>query len=81
METAVWVDDWTKGNYDIGINGNPATVNTPAEYWKKWYGTGSSGNWNKGASNPQFDALVDQISTETDPQKLTRPDPAGHHGC
>ena len=46
-------------------------MNTPAEYWKKWYGTGSSGNWNKGASNPQFDALVDQLRTETDPQKLT----------
>jgi len=70
VETAVWVDDWTKGNYDIGINGNPATVNTPAEYWKKWYGTGSSGNWNRGASNPQFDALVEKIRAESDPEQL-----------
>jgi len=70
VETAVWSDDGTTGNYDLGINGSPATLNTPAEYWKKWYGTGSSGNWSKGASNPSFDALVDQLSTETDPQKL-----------
>ena len=61
VETAVWSDDQTKGNYDIGINGSPATVNTPAEYWGKWYGTGSSGNWNRDASNPQFDALVEQL--------------------
>jgi len=71
VETALWVDDWTKGNYDIGINGNPATVNTPAEYWKKWYGTGSSGNWNRGASNPQFDALVEKIRAEADPEQLS----------
>ena len=70
VETAIWVDDWTKGHYDIGINGNPATLNTPAEYWKKWYGTDSSGNWNKGASNPAFDALVENMAMETDPQKL-----------
>ena len=70
VETAVWVDDWTKGSYDIGINGNPATVNTPAEYWKKWYGTGSSGNWNRGASNPQFDALVEKIRAASDPEQL-----------
>jgi len=70
VETAVWSDDQTKGNYDIGINGSPATVNTPAEYWGKWYGTGSSGNWNRDASNPQFDALVEQLKMETDPQKL-----------
>jgi len=69
VETAVWVDDWTKGSYDIGINGNPATVNTPAEYWKKWYGTGSSGNWNRGASNAQFDALVEKIRAESDPEQ------------
>ncbi len=70
VETAVWVEDWTKGNYDIGLNGNPATLDTPAEYWKKWYSTGSSGNWNKGASNPQLDALIDQLALESDPQKL-----------
>jgi peptide/nickel transport system substrate-binding protein len=70
VETAIWVDDWTKGNYDIGINGNPATLNTPAEYWQKWYGTGSTGNWNKGASNPELDVLVGKLATETDPQKL-----------
>jgi ABC-type transport system substrate-binding protein len=69
VETAVWVEDQVRGNYDIGINGNPATLDHPAEYWKKWFGTGSS-NWNKGASNPEFDAVLDKIIAESDPQKL-----------
>jgi len=69
VETAVWVEDQARGNYAIAINGNPATLDHPAEYWKKWFGTGTS-NWNKGASNPEFDALLDKMIAESDPQKL-----------
>jgi peptide/nickel transport system substrate-binding protein len=69
VETAVWVEDQSKGNYDIGINGNPATLSHPADYWQKWFGTGTS-NWNKGASNPELDALLEKMVAENDPQKL-----------
>ena len=69
VETAVWVEDQSKGNYDIGFNGNPPTLSHPADYWKKWFGTGTA-NWNKGASNPELDALLEKMIAENDPQKL-----------
>jgi ABC-type transport system substrate-binding protein len=41
-----------------------------ADYWKKWFKTGSGGNWNRGASHPEFDALQQQLAVESDPVKI-----------
>jgi len=70
VHTSVWQEDQAKGNYTIGINGNPATLPVAADYWKKWFKTGSGGNWNRGASHPEFDALLQQLAGESDPVKV-----------
>jgi len=69
VEFALWVQDQEKGNYDIGLNSINATLDHPAEYWKRWFGPGPF-TWNKGASNPEFDALLGKMLAESDPQKV-----------
>jgi ABC-type transport system substrate-binding protein len=65
----VWHEDQTRGNYDLGVNAVGAPLALAPVYWGTWFTTGSSGNWNRGASNPEFDALVAELVEESDPQK------------
>jgi peptide/nickel transport system substrate-binding protein len=66
---SVWVEDQARGNYDQGVNATLAPLASTPLYWLQWFTTGGSGNWNRGASNPEFDALVKQLVGESDPQK------------
>jgi len=69
VASGVWIEDQAKGNYDVGVNGQGPLLALIPIYWGQWFGTGSSGNWNRGASNPEFDAIVAELAGESDPQK------------
>ena len=67
VHTSVWQEDRDLGNYDLAVNGTPTPLASTPAYWSAWFGTGGGGNWNRGASNPEFDALVAELIGETNP--------------
>ncbi len=69
VHTSVWQEDRDQGNYDLAVNGTPTPLASTPAYWGSWYGTGSGSNWNRGSSNPEFDALVDELIETTDPAR------------
>ncbi|MDA0262687.1 MAG: ABC transporter substrate-binding protein [Chloroflexi bacterium] len=69
VHTSVWQEDQARGNYDLAINGNPTTLAEVAPYFSSYFTTGAGGNWSRGSSHPEFDALVDNLFNEPDPAK------------
>lgn len=69
VHTSVWQEDRDQGNYDLAVNGTPTPLAATPAYWSSWFTTGSGGNWNRGATNPDFDALVAELIGETDPAR------------
>jgi peptide/nickel transport system substrate-binding protein len=65
---SVWFDDTASGHFDLAIGAIVSTLLDPSDYFNAWYRTGGPQNysfWN----NEKFNALVDQIDREVDPQK------------
>ena len=69
VHTSVWQEDRDQGNYDLAVNGAPTPLASTPAYWGSWFYTGSGSNWNRGSSNPEFDALVDELIGTTDPAR------------
>ena len=69
VHTSVWQEDRDQGNYDLAVNGTPTPLAATAAYWSAWFSAGSGGNWNRGSSNPEFDALVAELIGETNPAR------------
>lgn len=69
VHTSVWQEDRDQGNYDLAVNGTPTPLASTPAYWSSWFTTGSGGNWNRGSSNPEFDALVAELIGETNPAR------------
>ena len=69
VHTSVWQEDRDQGNYDLAVNGTPTPLASTPAYWGSWYGTGSGSNWNRGSSNPEFDALVAELIEESNPAR------------
>ena len=67
VHTSVWQEDRDQGNYDLAVNGTPTPLASTPAYWGSWFTTGSGSNWNRGSSNPEFDALVAELIGATDP--------------
>ncbi|MGE5268622.1 MAG: ABC transporter substrate-binding protein [Thiohalocapsa sp.] len=65
---SVWFDDTASGHFDLAIGAIVSTLLDPSDYFNAWYRTGGPQNysfWN----NEKFNALVDQIDREVDPEK------------
>jgi peptide/nickel transport system substrate-binding protein len=65
---SVWFDDTANGHFDLAIGAIVSTLLDPSDYFNAWYRTGGPQNygfWH----NEKFDALVDQIDREVDPEK------------
>jgi len=65
---SVWFDDTASGHFDLAIGAIVSTLLDPSDYFNAWYRSGGPQNysfWN----NDKFNALVDQIDREVDPQK------------
>ena len=67
VHTSVWQEDRDQGNYDLAVNGTPTPLASTPAYWGSWFSAGSGGNWNRGSSNAEFDALVDELIGTTNP--------------
>jgi peptide/nickel transport system substrate-binding protein len=65
---SVWFDDTASGHFDLAIGAIVSTLLDPSDYFNAWYRTGGPQNygfWNQ----EKFNALVDQIDREVDPEK------------
>jgi peptide/nickel transport system substrate-binding protein len=68
METSRAYATWTDGGFDIGIHSFWVAGLDPDVILYEQFYTGSDRNYNR-YSNPEFDALVDAMSREIDPQR------------
>ena len=67
VHTSVWQEDRDLGNYDLAVNGTPTPLASTPAYWSAWFTTGSGSNWNRGSTNPEFDAIISELIGTTDP--------------
>ncbi len=65
---SVWFDDTANGHYDLAIGAIVSTLLDPSDYFNAWYRTGGPQNYSFW-DNAKFNALVDQIDREIDPDK------------
>jgi peptide/nickel transport system substrate-binding protein len=65
---SVWFDDTANGHFDLAIGAIVSTLLDPSDYFNAWYRTGGPQNYGFW-DNKEFNALVDQIDREVDPQK------------
>jgi ABC-type transport system substrate-binding protein len=65
---SVWFDDAASGHFDLAVGAVVSTLLDPSDYFNAWYRTGGPQNYSFW-SNPNFNALVDQIDSEFDPAK------------
>ena len=69
VHTSVWQEDRDQGNFDLAVNGTPTPLASTPAYWSAWFTTGSGSNWNRGSTNPEFDAVVSELIGTTDPAR------------
>jgi len=65
---SVWFDDIASGNYDLAIGAIVSTLLDPSDYFNAWYAKGGPQNYSMW-ENPPFQAILEQIDQEVDPQK------------
>ena len=65
---SIWFDDIANGHFDLAIGAVVSTLLDPSDYFNAWYRSGGPQNYSFW-SNPQFDALADQIDREIDQPK------------
>ncbi|MFC1935510.1 ABC transporter substrate-binding protein [Chloroflexota bacterium] len=64
-ETSVWYDEVALKDFDISMGASLGTIEDPSDYWNQFFRTGAGQNYS-GYSNPDFDAVMDQIDQELD---------------
>jgi peptide/nickel transport system substrate-binding protein len=65
---SVWFEDSANGNFDLSIGVIVSTLLDPSDYFNTWYRSGGPQNYSFW-HNEKFDALVDRIDREIDPQQ------------
>ena len=65
---SVWFDDAATGHFDMCVGAIVSTLLDPSDYFNAWYRTGGPQNYSF-YDNPKFNALVDEIDAEVDPDK------------
>lgn len=63
-----WQEDMRTGIFDIGLGSIGTNLMDPSDYGTNFYKTGGAQNLSRW-SNPEFDAIMDQIDAELDPSK------------
>jgi peptide/nickel transport system substrate-binding protein len=70
IERSLLVEEEQKGNFQLLIDTPGHGISDMSPRANLWWRTGGSQNWG-GYSNPDFDALLDQIDVEIDTAKRT----------
>jgi peptide/nickel transport system substrate-binding protein len=70
VQTSVWFEEATAGNFDLAISAVVSSVMDPSDYFTAWYGQYGPQNYS-GWSNETFHALAKQIERELDESKRT----------
>src|SRR5262249_59626551 len=70
VQTSVWFDEASAGNFDLAISAIVSTLMDPSDIFSAWYGTTGPQNYG-GRSHEQFYALAPPIAKELDPKKRT----------
>lgn len=65
VPSAKFLEDGRKGTFDLAIGATAAPFADPSAYFAYWYKKGASENFSR-YYNPQFEALLAQIDTESD---------------
>jgi peptide/nickel transport system substrate-binding protein len=68
VQTSVWFDEATAGNFDLAISAIVSSLMDPSDYFTAWYGANGPQNYS-GWNNEQFQALAKQIERELDDTK------------
>src|SRR5215813_7388033 len=68
VQTSVWFDEATAGNFDLAISAIVSSLMDPSDYFTAWYGQYGPQNYS-GWNNEQFQALAKQIERELDDTK------------
>jgi ABC-type oligopeptide transport system substrate-binding subunit len=68
VQTSVWFDEATAGNFDLAISAIVSSLMDPSDYFTAWYGANGPQNYS-GWTNEQFQALAKQIERELDDTK------------
>src|SRR5499433_3581150 len=68
VQTSVWFDEATAGNFDLAISAIVSTLMDPSDYFNAWYGKDGPQNYGSW-TNEQFHALTKQIDHELDESK------------
>src|SRR5499433_393727 len=65
VQTSVWFDEATAGNFDLAISAIVSSLMDPSDIFSAWYGKNGPQNYS-GWNNEQFQALAKQIERELD---------------
>ena len=65
---AVWFEELANRNFDITVGAIAAPFIDPSAYLNNWYRCGGGEN-HSNYCNAEFDAIMDQVDVETDPEK------------
>ena len=65
MASAVWFEELANRNFDITIGGITSPFIDPSAYMNSFYRCGGGEN-HSNYCNPEFDAIMDQVDSETD---------------
>src|SRR5215471_8828651 len=68
VQTSVWFDEATAGNFDLAISAIVSSLMDPSDYFTAWYGANGPQNYS-GWNNEQFQTLAKQIERELDDTK------------
>ena len=65
VQTSVWFDEATAGNFDLAISAIVSTLMDPSDIFSAWYGKDGPQNYSRW-TNPAFHDLAGQIEREVD---------------
>jgi peptide/nickel transport system substrate-binding protein len=68
VQTSVWFDEASAGNFDLTISAIVSTVMDPSDYFNSWYAKDGPQNYSKW-HNQAFEDLLKQINRELDEGK------------
>jgi peptide/nickel transport system substrate-binding protein len=68
VQTSVWFDEASAGNFDLTISAIVSTVLDPSDYFNSWYAKDGPQNYSKW-HNQAFEELLKQINREIDEGK------------
>jgi len=68
VQTSVWFDEATAGNFDLAISAIVSSLMDPSDIFSAWYGKDGPQNYSRW-TNPAFHDLASQVDRELDDTK------------